>query len=379
MARRLIQSVFVFLLITRHCYGVAAVDSPLVGKPLQDALLNRRSLNVSETPIRDVCRSLQANAGIALLLDRRVDPSIRVSIDTGYVTTLNVFETLSKTLPSTSLSITEFGAVIGPEHATKRLRTLLRIKQDYVRSQRRRFDPEVYSALAEPRNVSWSHLASPRDLLVEHTQEIGLLITNPDRIPHDLWARAQLPSLPFTVFATLILNQFDLTFELTNDGQLEIVDVPDVIEIEQTHRVPTRDRKRITEELAEFLPELNVTWNRSAVTASATIEVHEKLAKIIRGESNSRVATAGLRDRKMTFKVGPGTPMGSLVVSFRKQGIPIRIEGKSDTELEPLLSQSVEFDLKSVPADEFFRTVFKSWNADVDVQDNQVVIRFDGE
>ena len=68
--------------------------------------------------------------------------------------------------------------------------------------------------------------------------------------------------------------------------------------------------------------------------------------------------------------------MGSVIASFRGQGIPIEIEGKADAELAPLLRETVNFDLKSVPAEDFFRTIFKSWNADVDVQDNRVVIRF---
>ena len=181
--------------------------------------------------------------------------------------------------------------------------------------------------------------------------------------------------MPFSDFATLVLNQFDLSFQVT-DRKLTLVDLPAVIEVKKRHPFPSRERSTIEARCKDALPDLDVTWSRASVTASATVEVHERLERLIRGGSRETVAAATLRDRKMTFKVPPGTQMGSVIVSFRRQGIPIEIAGLSDEELTRLLGETVNFDLKSVPAEDFFRAIFKSWNAEVDVQDNRVVVRF---
>lgn len=366
-----------FITLMSICSPVCADEALLFGTRLDDLLQTRRSLSISETPVREVCRELQRNTQIAIIVDRRLDPSARITVQTDYVTTREVVAFICHEIGSASASFTDFGVVIGPTKATARLRTLIALNRAHVQSQRRKLDDEIFEGLVQPRELSWDDLSTPRDLIREQAEAIGLSVLNLERIPHDLWSGVRLPRIAFSDFATLVLAQFNLSFEFDRTGGLVVVDVPSVVEIEQRHRFAARAKPEIEERIGEKFGELEAAWTRSSVTVSATIEVHEQIERLIRGDNQSEMVNpVRLADRRMTFKVPPGTPLGAVVASFRSQGIPILIEGKSDAELEPLLQENVEFDVKAVPAEEFFRLIFKSWNASVDVRDQQVVIRF---
>ncbi|MEO1980885.1 MAG: hypothetical protein ABGZ24_10245, partial [Fuerstiella sp.] len=61
----------------------------------------------------------------------------------------------------------------------------------------------------------------------------------------------------------------------------------------------------------------------------------------------------------------------------RKSGIKIRIVGRTDEELAPLLLQTVEFDLVKSPGSEFFPQIFlRSWKVNVKVDADGVVLTF---
>ena len=54
----------------------------------------------------------------------------------------------------------------------------------------------------------------------------------------------------------------------------------------------------------------------------------------------------------------------------------MRIDGRTDEELAPLLLQTVEFDLVKSPGSEFFPRVFSTWDVDVTVNAEGVVLMF---
>ena len=110
--------------------------------------------------------------------------------------------------------------------------------------------------------------------------------------------------------------------------------------------------------------------------ATATVETHERLEQIIRGDSDSQVTAAAIQDRLFTMKAPAGTPIGRVMTTLRKSGINIRIEGRTDEQLAPLLLQTVEFDLVKSPGSEFFPQIFKSWQVDVRVDADSVILTF---
>jgi len=347
----------------------------LTGKPLRDAMAQRRSVVASGIALKESLTSLQSDTGIAIVLDRRADPSVRLEISTKYVTNQQIILALANA-ESLSASFGDRFVMIGSDAVTGRLRTLSEINRLAIHDLRSTLKKDTYRQLSELHKASWPDLSEPRSLLIAAADATGLTINNPEAIPHDLWAAAILPDLTFCDFATLILNQFDMTFDLNNKGEMTITPITESVVIEQRHRVPTPDKNTIMAKWDSAFPELNLKWTGSTVVVTATIETHEQLQELMQKKSAAEVEASGLRGRKFTMNVPPGTSVRKLLATFEQSGIRVRIEGRSDSELQSLLQQAVEFDLTSSPGTEFFSTVFRNWEADVLVGNDEVVVTF---
>ena len=347
----------------------------LTGRALRDALDERRSVTSQGISLRQAVQHLRIDTGIAIVLDRRVDPSRLVDTSTEYATTRNSISAFAESATA-SASFGDDFVVIGPVVATTRFRTLVAINRKSILNMRRELDAELYQSLGKSRDWSWPDLAEPRQLIVWATTGLGTTVDNPEMIPHDLWATVTLPPLAFADFATLVLNQFDLNFEFTPQGTLRIVPGVESVVIEQTHRVPSREKDAVVQRWQKKFPDLTVKWKGSSAMATATLETHERLRELIRGAGGTQVTAAAIPDRLFTMKAPAGTPIGNVIGTLRESGIDIRIEGRTDEELAPLLLQTVEFDLVKSPGFEFFPQVFKSWRVDVAVGAAGVVLKF---
>ena len=215
-------------------------------------------------------------------------------------------------------------------------------------------------------------------LIFKETKAIGVGFDDADSIPHDVWAEAILPPLSFSDFATLILIQFDLTFELTADGSLRLIPMPDAVGIQRQYRVLSNNKATVAKRIAEEFPELSITWKGNSASVFATVEVHESLEQIIKGKPNTTAAAAaaGLKTRLFTFKVPDGTPLGAIVEKFRQSDVPIRIEGATEEVASKAMSQTVGFEFTDTEGDDFFPKVFADIAAKVIVDDNEVVLQF---
>ncbi len=78
-----------------------------------------------------------------------------------------------------------------------------------------------------PKRLVWEDLATPRELVAQLARENGLKITGLEKVPHDLWAAADLPPISLVDRLTLIAIQFDLTFAVADGGRrLKLVTLP---------------------------------------------------------------------------------------------------------------------------------------------------------
>lgn len=357
--------------------SVAAEPSErlLSGKALVDALEHRRSLNSAGQGLRQVVADLQHNAGIVICLDRRTDPSASVDVATSYVTTRAVLESLAKTQSDTFVSFADQYVMIGPATAVNRLRTVAELRRQDIQALRREMSSDKFRELVSLRKVSWPRLTQPRQLLIDNAVLAGVEIENPQMVPHDLWAAAELPAMAFTDLATLVLNQFDLTFEISSEGVLTIVSVPDTVGLQQRHRISSREKDEIVSRWIAAFPDLQFEVRGSMATVVATVETHERLQDLISGSEVAAPSVAGLKSRLFTLKV-QRAPFGALITELRGQGVPIRIEGKSEAELTEVLQETAAFDLTKSPSSEFFSKIFEGSGAEVTVTDEEVVLTF---
>lgn len=191
------------------------------GAALDEKLASPTDVLWSDTPLRQAVESLSRVKKVALLLDRRVDPGQRLSVTIHQMPLAQALQTMAQ---QCNLGIARVGAVLylGPKPAAQRLRAVV----SHLESNVRRLSPRLQRIFRRAERLAWADFAAPRDLLMELAEKNRLTIVNPDRVPHDLWAAADLPALPLTERLALIVFQYDLTFRIAAEGRIELALLP---------------------------------------------------------------------------------------------------------------------------------------------------------
>ena len=193
------------------------------GSQLSQTLAEPLDVFWSNNPLRNAVGSLSRAQRVAILIDRRVDPGQRLTLNVQNVPLQTVLQMVAERC---GLGVSRLGAVVylGPPSAAQRLRPVAAAFDRAVRrlpaaSQRKFFQSQP---------LAWEELATPRDLLQQLGQQNGIQIAGLERLPHDLWAAADLPPLSLAERLTLIAAQFDLTFQIAVGGtRLNLAPVPD--------------------------------------------------------------------------------------------------------------------------------------------------------
>jgi hypothetical protein len=177
----------------------------------------------SNNPLRDAVTNLCRAQRVAILIDRRVDPGQKLSLNVQDVPLQTVLRMVAERC---GLGISRLGAVVylGPPAAAQRLRPIAAAFDRAVRQ----LPAASQGKFFQSKPLAWEDLSTPRDLLEQLGRQNGVEITGLERLPHDLWAAADLPPLSLTERLTLIAAQFDLSFKIAAGGaRLELAPLPE--------------------------------------------------------------------------------------------------------------------------------------------------------
>ena len=260
----------------------------LTGRRFRQSLEIRRGLHIENAPLRQVMVTLQQGAGLCVVIDRRIDPSFPLTLNTGVVPTRDLLRQVAAELPCSGLSVNRTFVFIGPKEVSRRLRTLCELNRLTILQSRSHFKPETYAKISTARAFEWAEPESPRELLTALAAQSGLAVVNPEVVPYDLWHAGRLPVMPFAESATLLLIQFDLTFSVdAHRGQCRVVPVPESVFLNRYHRVSRRRRETTKRRLTQEFPGLSSEWGPSGVHVSASYEQHQKIADLLLSASES--------------------------------------------------------------------------------------------
>jgi hypothetical protein len=159
---------------------------------------------------------------VAILIDRRVDPGQKLDLT---IKDEPLQVALQAIADHCGLGVSRLGAVVylGPLSAARRLRPAAAAFGQAVG----RLPTTAQRKLFQAKALAWEDLSTPRDLLTHLAEQNGVEIDGLQRVPHDLWAAADLPPLSLIDRLCLIAMQFDLTFEVEDRGKrLVLVPLP---------------------------------------------------------------------------------------------------------------------------------------------------------
>jgi hypothetical protein len=290
--------------------------------------------------LRRALRSLSRSQNVAILLDRRIDPSQQLDLSLADKPLEVVFQQIAQ---HQAMGVSHLGSVtyFGPKATTDWLRTVAGMRRDEARAM----PAALRQRLLQARAWHWDMLATPRELLAALAEESGIKINGLSAIPHDLWPAADLPPLAWIDRLSLVAAEFGLTFEFEPAGNaLRLVPIPDKVSIRRSYRTGPR-----TQELArrwrEQLPQAAVRAERDTVTVEGRLEDHELVAHALDNKpSKQTTATSGKQVYELSIEK---LPLRSVLANLAKK-LNLEIEydqpaiDRADISLDQLVSFKVQ-------------------------------------
>jgi hypothetical protein len=307
-------------------------------------------------PLRSILRRLSRDRGISILLDRRVDPDQELQIETGDRPLRSAVDEIART---TRLGVTQVGncLVVAPPTAIFRLRTLVALREEELARR-----SESSNGLARVRTLkittSWDDLERPAEIVDSIGRHFGLSIVGLELIPHDLWAGAAIPDATVSEALSLVLNQFDLTFEwLPRELAVRLVRVPTHVAIERTYALRGKPAAPTLRILHSRIEGLDAESRGNKLVVRGTLEQHEVVATVVHGSTSAprtKSKQPQLPVEKQAFMLqAGGVSLRELFGELKKQGLPIEYDAAELKKAGIDLGRKVAIDLPQLPAAEF--------------------------
>lgn len=334
------------------------------GTDLQKRLAAPIGVHWTGKPTRAALSSLSRTQRVAAMLDRRVDPDRPLDATYTDATLEAIFHDLAKYLEA---KYVQFGpvALLGPVEGVSRIRTLALLR----REEARRLPAAAARRYLKAQRSAWDDLAEPRELVRLLAQEGRFEAHGLERIPHDLWPAADLPSLSLLDRLTLILNQFDLTFEISADGSaITLTSIPAEVWLVRDYAGGPR-AEQTAARWAQLIPQAQVKVVGQTVYVKGLLEEHERITRPDRGAHGSPAAstasTASTAEDRSQFTIDDArATLGDIIASLSPQlkaqiGVELRVDRAAIRAAGVSLDQQVSVSIRNATLDELLEAILK--------------------
>lgn len=325
------------------------------GDAFQNRLETRLGINWVDNPLRNGLANLARSQGVAVFLDRRIDPSAKITYRADNKTLQQILEEIAGQVDA-GVSIVDCVAYIGPRETAARLATLALLRKE----EARRLPGSLQKRVLERKPLSWPVLATPREIVEGVVKQVGARSPDTVYFPHDLWPEGDWPPLSSIDRLTLLLAGFEMTFELVagkhDDLTVELVKMPQVVLAAKSHR-PAGDPKLAAESLAKKFPAAQFQIAQGKLEVLASAEDHEAIERILRGgsprprEKAVGDAPAGQEpagEKRYTLKTKE-QPFQSLAKALAKN---LGYEVAFDPQVAPKFAELTAIDVREATLDE---------------------------
>ena len=356
------------LVLAVACTGQTGSSAPrdrattefLTGPKFQAELDKPLSGSWTNVELRTLLNKLASKAGIAILLDRRVDPTTTIPVEIVNRSLKDGLEEMARKRGA-GISISDNIVFMGPPTAVSRLRTLIELRSAELQSKTNPVPESRRNALARRHTFSWDDLDTPAEILKQIADHHQLPIRQLDRVPHDLWAGNSLPSVTAAEALSLVLIQFDLTFAWTEGGQeIELIPIPETVVVERRPRAKGRSSTDILKSVNEQFPGLAAHLDGTEVVVRGTVEEHEAVAAFLNPSTIRKPAVPGLTPlRKRLFTLTyQRAPVRAIMKEMEKTGSIFVYDAAALSAAGIDLDQPIDLKLEKATVDEFFKALF---------------------
>jgi len=352
--------------------GSLAKRPLLFGSRFRQALAQRVSVSwvnsstdrLRQHTIRHITRRSQALWRVAIVLDRRIDPSSELEVEANDQPVREVLDSLAQPLGA-GTSVVGNTVYIGPATDAHVLRTLVHLRNAEL-------DPDLegpntavrIARLRRAATIRFEDLTSPGEVLEQIARHWKLDIQSADVIPHDLWAGAELTRVTAVEALSLVLIQYGLTFRWTRGGAgIRIVAPRRPVSLVGRYRARGGKVSAATALVRKELPGVRIERaGTGEVGVRGTYEELQVARSLIeRGRrpagSVSRPRYPPLLRRRFTLKVARART-ADVMKQLERTGVIFEFDAKALKAAGIRLDQAVSLDVRQVTAAVFFERLF---------------------
>ena len=345
-----------------------------------------RTLSASwaNVELRDLLKKIGDERRVAILLDRRVDPTLQLPLNLTNSSLREGVRDLAR-LIGADVSVAEPVIYVGPPAAAQRLRTLIELRSSELSARESSIPEKRRVELSTKHTITWQDLDSPVEIVQRIADRYRLTIRHLDLLPHDLWVANTLPSVTAAEALSLILMQFDLTFAWTATGQgFELVSAPEWAVIEKRHRVKGRTAAEALKLVQQYGPVFSektaksVKLDGSDLVVTGRIEDHEVVAALLSGSGTKRPDAATgvkpIKQRLFTLKIDR-VPARVLMKKLEESEITFEYDAEKLAAAGIDLDQPIKLEVEKASAADFFKAVFDPLRLTVEIDNLTVKLK----
>lgn len=296
------------------------------------------------TAVRQALTTIAQTQGVAIMLDRRIDPGSAIELSLHGATVREIIEQLAAQCHAVPTYLDDV-VYVGPREGTRNLASVATERREETQRTAR----AVAARLTARRPWHWDELAEPRALLAELADEARVKLEGVERVPHDLWAAWDLPGLAWSDRMTLLLAGFGLTYELADGGasaRLVPMPAPTLVKRDYPATLPSSEHVA----LKALFPEAVIDERGTRVELSGTAEEHTRLQQWLRREAGTdrMPKPRAANNTRFTLSV-TGQPVRAILDTLENQ-LNLTFQFASNVD-EPLHTR-VSFDVREVPLSE---------------------------
>ena len=350
----------------------------LTGKAVAAGMEEMAGWSAEGVSLQSQLENWQTQARIRVIRDRRLDPNQIVQLSSMTGNRARMLDALVEDLSGTGWVLQEDYVYFAPVNRAFRLPALMEIQRKVIQEVQKKMTPADSSQVTVRLNPRWQRLSSPRNIVLSSALDIGLVIENPNVIPHDLWDRDSWPAMTFGEQTTLILNQFDLMLQPSDiPGSLRVTPVDWSFQAEVTYAFPVEQRSAIEAAARDIVPGAKIRWARGNARVIGSLRDHlwfrRRLNETQFGAKNTGELTESLKTRIFTLTVDRAS-LRAVIANFEQNGITVQVTQPESEAVQSVLQQSVSVMAVGQPGSKFFAELFGDYFHNIQVLDDRVVV-----
>lgn len=358
-------------------------DAPtyLTNRNFRRALTQPFSASWSNVEIRAIVQRIRSTQKISIILDRRIDPSLKLKLDIQNLTREQGLKNLASNAHAKTV-IVGSNIYIGPEKAVSNLKTLLELKKQELfelAQSHPKLKPRMLS-LSRRKTFHYQDLDQPSEILKQITDAYQITAKNQELIPHDLWAHSTFSSVNANEALSLLLIQLNLTYQWNEKGtQIELIPIPDSVTIKRTYTPRGKLVADVINQLKARFPGIIVVQTGKTLSISTSAEVHKEIETLFNPKTASnrtklqKPVTIPIQRRKFTLRVKK-VPILAVMKKLEQSGIEFEYD---DTKLAGAgidLRQRVDITVEEANAQTFFDALFSTLNLSYKIEGTKIVL-----